>query len=160
MAQLKDFLEMISKHISDKEGVYSRTALRLGIENKPTATHKDNMIKLAKEVFEPLRAYVGGPIKINSFYRSPELNKAIGGSSKSQHCHGQAMDIDDTFGRMTNAEMFHFIRDNLDYDQMIWEFGDDDNPDWVHVSYVSPEENRQRCLLAYKDGGKTKYSII
>ena len=151
---------MISKHISDKEGVYSRTALRLGIENKPTATHKDNMIKLANEVFEPLRAYVGGPIKINSFYRSPELNKAIGGSSKSQHCHGQAMDIDDTFGRMTNAEMFHFIRDNLDYDQMIWEFGDDDNPDWVHVSYVSPEENRQRCLLAYKDSGKTKYSII
>ena len=70
------------------------------------------------------------------------------------------MDIDDTFGRMTNAEMFHFIRDNLDYDQMIWEFGDDDNPDWVHVSYVSPEQNRQRCLLAYKDNGKTKYSVI
>ena len=151
---------MISKHISDKEGVYSRTALRLGIENKPTVTHRDNMVKLANEVFEPLRAYVGGPIKINSFYRSPELNKAIGGSSKSQHCHGQAMDIDDTFGRITNAEMFNFIRDNLDYDQMIWEFGDDDNPDWVHVSYVSPQENRQRCLLAYKYNGKTKYSVI
>jgi len=151
---------MISKHISDKEGVYSRTALRLGIENKPTVTHRDNMVKLANEVFEPLRAYVGGPIKINSFYRSPELNKAIGGSSKSQHCHGQAMDIDDTFGRVTNAEMFNFIRDNLDYDQMIWEFGDDDNPDWVHVSYVSPQENRQRCLLAYKYNGKTKYSVI
>ena len=151
---------MISKHISDKESVYSRTALRLGIDNTPTIKHKDNMIKLAEEVFEPLRAYVGGPIKINSFYRSPELNKAIGGSSKSQHCHGQAMDIDDTFGRMTNAEMFHFIRDNLDYDQMIWEFGDDDNPDWVHVSYVSPKDNRQRCLLAYKYNGKTKYSVI
>ena len=151
---------MISKHISDKESVYSRTALRLGIDNTPTVKHRDNMIKLAEEVFEPLRAYVGGPIKINSFYRSPELNKAIGGSSKSQHCHGQAMDIDDTFGRMTNAEMFNFIRDNLDYDQMIWEFGDDDNPDWVHVSYVSPEKNRQRCLLAYKYNGKTKYSVI
>ncbi len=151
---------MISKHISDKESVYSRTALRLGIDNTPTVKHRDNMIKLAKEVFEPLRTYVGGPIKINSFYRSPELNKAIGGSSKSQHCHGQAMDIDDTFGRMTNAEMFHFIRDNLDYDQMIWEFGDDDNPDWVHVSYVSPKDNRQRCLLAYKYNGKTKYSVI
>jgi len=151
---------MISKHISDKESVYSRTALRLGIDNTPTVKHRDNMVKLAEEVFEPLRAYVGGPIKINSFYRSPELNKAIGGSTKSQHCHGQAMDIDDTFGRMTNAEMFNFIRDNLDYDQMIWEFGDDDNPDWVHVSYVSPEENRQRCLLAYKYNGKTKYSVI
>ena len=151
---------MISKHISDKEGVYSRTALRLGIENIPTVTHRDNMVKLANEVFEPLRAYVGGPIKINSFYRSPELNKAIGGSSKSQHCHGQAMDIDDTFGRCTNAEMFEFIRENLDFDQMIWEFGDDNNPDWVHVSYVSPEENRQRCLLAYKYNGKTKYSVM
>jgi|TARA_R100000081_G_C4752075_1_gene134955 zinc D-Ala-D-Ala carboxypeptidase len=151
---------MISKHISNKESVYSRTALRLGIDNTPTEEHKENMVKLAEEVFEPLRAYVGGPIKINSFYRSPELNKAIGGSSKSQHCHGQAMDIDDTFGRMTNAEMFEFIREHLDFDQMIWEFGDDDNPDWVHVSYVSPKENRQRCLLAYKDNGKTKYSII
>ena len=151
---------MISKHISDKESVYSRTALRRGIDNTPTKEHKYNMIKLAEEVFEPLRSYVGGPIKINSFYRSPDLNKAIGGSSKSQHCHGQAMDIDDTYGRMTNAEMFQFIRENLDYDQMIWEFGSDDNPDWVHVSYVSPKENRQRCLLAYKDNGKTKYSII
>ena len=151
---------MISKHISDKESVYSRTALRRGIDNTPTKEHKDNMIKLAEEVFEPLRSYVGGPIKINSFYRSPDLNKAIGGSSKSQHCHGQAMDIDDTCGRMTNAEMFQFIRENLDYDQMIWEFGSDDNPDWVHVSYVSPKENRQRCLLAYKDNGKTKYTVI
>jgi len=118
------------------------------------------MIKLAEEVFEPLRAYVGGPIKINSFYRSPKLNKAIGGSSKSQHCHGQAIDIDDTYGKMTNAEMFKFIRENLDYDQMIWEFGNDDNPDWVHVSYVSKQDNRQRCLLAYKNNGKTKYSVI
>jgi len=151
---------MISKHISNKESVYSRTALRLDIDNTPTQEHKNNMVKLAEEVFEPLRAYVGGPVKINSFYRSPDLNKAIGGSSKSQHCHGQAIDIDDTYGRMTNAEMFQFIRENLDYDQMIWEFGNDDNPDWVHVSYVSPKENRQRCLLAYKDEGKTKYAVI
>ena len=151
---------MISKHISDKEGVYSRTALRRGIDNTPTKEHKANMVKLAEEVFEPLRSYVGGPIKINSFYRSPKLNKAIGGSSKSQHCNGQAIDIDDTFGRMTNAEMFEFIREHIDFDQMIWEFGDDDNPDWVHVSYVSSKENRRRCLLAYKDNGKTKYDII
>jgi len=151
---------MISKHISDKESVYSRTALRLGIDNTPTEEHRDNMVKLAEEVFEPLRAYVGGPIKINSFYRSPELNKAIGGSSKSQHCHGQAIDIDDTFGRMSNAEMYEFIKENLDYDQMIWEFGDDNNPNWVHVSYVSPQENRNRCLKAYKEKGKTKYMVI
>ena len=151
---------MISKHISDKEGVYSRTAIRLDIDNTPTKEHKENMIKLAEEIFEPLRAYVGGPIKINSFYRSPKLNKAIGGSTKSQHCHGQAMDIDDTFGRMTNAEMYDFIKEHLDFDQMIWEFGNDNNPDWVHVSYVSPEQNRNRCLQAYKENNKTKYKII
>ena len=151
---------MISKHISDKEGVYSRTAIRLNIDNVPNEKQLANMKLLAENIFEPLRAYVGGPIKINSFFRSPELNKAIGGSGKSQHCHGQAIDIDDTFGRMTNAEMFEFIREHLDFDQMIWEFGNDDNPDWVHVSYVSEEDNRNRCLLAYKDNGKTKYSVI
>ena len=151
---------MISKHISDKEGVYSRTALRLDIDNTPTKEHKQNMVKLAEEVFEPLRSYVGGPIKINSFYRSPKLNKAIGGSTKSQHCNGQAIDIDDTFGRATNAEMYRFIKDHLDFDQIIWEFGNDKNPNWVHVSYVSPQENRNRCLKAYKENNKTKYKII
>ena len=150
---------MISKHISDKEGVYSRTALRRGIDNTPTKEHKVNMVELAENIFEPLRMYVGGPIKINSFYRSPELNKAIGGSSKSQHCNGQAIDIDDTFGRMTNAEMYRFIKDHLDFDQMIWEFGNDKNPNWVHVSYVG-KENRNRCLKAYKEKGKTKYMVI
>jgi hypothetical protein len=151
---------MISQHISDKEGVYSRTALRLGIKNKPNKEQLANMKLLAEEVFEPLRMYANGPIKINSFFRSPELNKAIGGSTKSQHCHGQAIDLDDTYGHLTNAEMFEFIREHLDFDQMIWEFGNDDNPDWVHVSYVSPKDNRNRCLLAYKDNGKTKYSVI
>jgi hypothetical protein len=150
----------ISKHISYKEGVYSRTATRLGIKNNPNAEQMKNMITIAEEVFEPLRAYVGGPIKINSFFRSPELNKAIGGSGKSQHCHGQAIDLDDTFGRCTNAEMFEFIKKHLDFDQIIWEFGDEDNPDWVHVSYVSPEQNRNRCLQAYKENGKTNYKII
>ena len=150
----------ISKHISYKEGVYSRTATRLGIKNNPNAEQMKNMVAIAEEVFEPLRAYVGGPIKINSFFRSPELNKAIGGSTKSQHCHGQAIDLDDTFGRCTNAEMFEFIKNNLDFDQIIWEFGDDDNPDWVHVSYVSPDQNRNRCLQAYKEKGKTNYKII
>jgi len=150
----------ISKHISYKEGVYSRTAMRRGIKNNPNAEQMENMVAIAEEVFEPLRVWVGGPIKINSFFRSPELNKAIGGSTKSQHCHGQAIDLDDTFGRATNAEMFEFIKKYLDFDQIIWEFGDDENPDWVHVSYVSPDQNRNRCLKAYKKEGKTCYKII
>jgi len=151
---------MISNHISYREGVYSTTAKRLGLDNTPDDEQLNNMELIAHEIFEPLRTYVGGPIKINSFFRSPKLNKAIGGSSKSQHCKGQAMDIDDTFGRMTNAEMYYFIKDHLDFDQIIWEFGDDDNPDWVHVSYVSPEKNRNRCLKAYRKKGKTQYKII
>ena len=140
--------------------MYSRTATRLDINNKPNDDQMQNMCLIAEEVFEPLRVWVGGPIKINSFFRSPELNKAIGGSTKSQHCHGQAIDLDDTFGRATNAEMYEFIRKYLDFDQMIWEFGDDDNPSWVHVSYVSEDKNRNRCLKAYKENGKTKYAVI
>ena len=151
---------MISKNISYKEGVYSRTATRLNIDNKPNDDQMQNMCLIAEEVFEPLRVWVGGPIKINSFFRSPKLNKAIGGSTKSQHCHGQAIDLDDTFGRATNAEMYEFIKKYLDFDQMIWEFGNDDNPSWVHVSYVSEEKNRNRCLKAYKENGKTKYMVI
>jgi len=151
---------MISGHISYKESVYSRTATRLNINNEPNDQQMDNMSLIAEEVFEPLRMWVGGPVKINSFFRSPELNKAIGGSTKSQHCHGQAIDLDDTFGRATNAEMFEFIKKHLNFDQMIWEFGDDDNPNWVHVSYVSEKKNRNRCLKAYKEQGKTKYAVI
>ena len=152
--------DKISKHISYREGVYSITATRLGLDNEPNDEQLANMELVAEEVFEPLRAWVGGPIKINSFFRSPKLNKAIAGSSKSQHCKGQAIDIDDTFGRATNAEMYHFIKEYLKFDQMIWEFGDDDNPDWVHVSYVSESKNRNRCLKAYKENGKTKYKVI
>ena len=151
---------MISKHISYKEGVYSRTALRKDIDNTPGDDQLYFMEIIAEKIFEPLRENVGGPIKINSFYRSPELNKAIGGSTTSQHCKGQAMDIDDTFGRMSNAEMYHWIKENLDFDQMIWEFGNDDNPAWIHISYVSPEKNRNRCLKAYKENKKTKYKTI
>jgi hypothetical protein len=151
---------MISKHISYKEGVYSNTATRRGIDNTPNDEQLDNMELIANEVFEPLRVWVDGPIKINSFFRSPDLNTAIGGSSKSQHCKGQAMDIDDTFGKATNAEMYNFIKENLDFDQMIWEFGSDDNPNWVHVSYVSEDNNRRRCLKAYKENNKTKYKVI
>ena len=153
-------MENISKHISYREATRSNTALRRGIENIPDVEELENMKLIAEKVFEPLRKWVGGPIKINSFYRSPELNVAIGGSKKSQHCHGQAIDIDDTYGHRSNASMFHHLRYSLDYDQIIWEFGDDKNPAWVHVSYVSEEKNRHRCLQAYKENGKTKYKVI
>ncbi len=153
-------MKKISNHISYKEGIYSATALRRGIENNPNEIQLANMKVLAEKIFEPLRIYVGGPIKINSFFRSAELNTAIGGSKTSQHCKGQAMDIDDTFGKMSNAKMYDWIKDNLDFDQMIWEFGNDDNPNWVHVSYVSPEKNRQVCLKAYKQNGRTRYMVI
>jgi hypothetical protein len=151
---------MISEHISKKEATFSATATRRGIDNTPGEYELQNMELIAEKVFEPLRKHVNGPIKINSFYRSKELNQAIGGSSKSQHCQGRAMDLDDTYGYMSNADMYKYIKDNLDYDQMIWEFGTEENPDWVHVSYVDADSNRKRCLQAYKEDGKTKYKVI
>ena len=151
---------MISEHISKKEATFSATATRRGIDNTPGEYELQNMELIAEKVFEPLRKHVNGPIKINSFYRSEELNQAIGGSSKSQHCQGRAMDLDDTYGYMSNADMYQYIKANLDYDQMIWEFGTDQNPDWVHVSYVDADSNRKRCLKAYKEDGKTKYMVI
>jgi len=150
----------ISKHISYKEATRSATALRLGIENIPNEYQLQNMEMVAKKVFEPLREAVDAPIKINSFFRCEELNKAIGGSSKSQHCQGRAIDIDDIYGHVSNAFMYYYIKDNLDFDQLIWEFGTDDSPDWVHVSYVDEDSNRKRCLKAYREDGKTKYIDI
>ena len=151
---------MISNHISEKEATKSITALRLGIDNTPDGNILSNMKLLADNIFEPLREYVGGPIKVNSMYRSEALNKAIGGSSKSQHCDGKAFDLDDIYGHKTNAGMFNYIKDNLSFDLMIWEFGDDNNPDWVHVSYVSESINRNKILKAVRDKGKTKYIDI
>jgi len=154
-------IKMISKHISYKEAVYSNTALRKGIDNTPEDDQLHFMEIIAEKVFEPLREHVGHPIKINSFYRGPQLNKAIGGSLTSQHCKGQAIDIDDSYGNATNAYMYNWIKENLDFDQMIWEFGTDENPDWVHVSFVNEGENRNRCLLAYRKEGsrKTYYKL-
>ena len=152
--------DRISKHLSLKEATRSNTATRLEIKNEPRELDLVRMIEIAEKVFEPLREWVDGPIKVNSFYRSPELNSAIGGSKNSQHCIGCALDIDDTFGHKTNAQMFDYIKNNLDYDQIIWEFGDDDNCDWVHVSYISEDANRRRLLKATKINGKTNYQII
>ena len=92
--------------------------------------------------------------------RVEKLNQAIGGSSRSQHCQGRAIDLDDTYGYMTNAQMYNYIKKNLDFDQLIWEFGTEENPDWVHVSYVDGDSNRKRCLQAYKNEGKTAYKVI
>ena len=151
----------ISDHITYAEAIHSQTAKRKGIDNTPNPNQIEAMKLLAEKVFEPLREWVGGPIKVNSFFRSPDLNTAIGGSKTSQHCKGQAIDIDDVYGYKTNSEMYHWIKENLSFDQMIWEFGTDTQPNWVHVSYVSEENNRNRCLKAYKDDmGRTKYKAI
>ena len=153
-------MERISEHISYKEAIKSNTAMRLDIDNTPDPYEITNMHGLAANIFEPLREWVDGPIKISSFFRCTDLNRAIGGSNRSQHCQGRAIDIDDTYGRKTNAEMYAYIKDNLDFDQIIWEFGNDVNPDWVHISYVSANENRGRCLKARRVRGKAVYSII
>jgi len=150
----------ISDHITYAEAIHSNTAKRKSIDNTPNEVQVLSMKLLAEKIFEPLRKWVGGPIKVNSFFRSVTLNEAIGGAASSQHCKGQAIDIDDVYGRKTNAEMYKWIQENLDYDQMIWEFGTDTQPNWIHVSYVSKEENRNKCLKAYKEHGKTKYKVI
>ena len=153
-------MEKISDHVSYKEGVRSNTATRLNINNTPSDYTITNMVGVAINIFEPLRKYVGGPVKINSFYRCRDLNEAIGGSERSQHCDGRAVDLDDTFGHKTNAQMFNYIKNNLNYDQLIWEFGTEDNPDWIHVSYVSKDQNRGRALKASKVNSRTSYQAI
>ena len=153
-------MKNISKHISYKEGIFSATAIRYGIDNTPNDCELKAMMVLAEKVFEPLREHFGVPIKINSFFRCKALNKKVGGSPTSQHVKGEAVDLDDTFGGVTNAEMFQYIVDNLDYDQIIWEFGNDKNPDWVHVSYVSPDKNRRIKLRAIRRNGRTSYVRI
>ena len=150
----------ISDHITYAEAIHSTTAKRKQIDNTPNQTQVDAMKLLAEKIFEPLRKIVGGPIKVNSFFRSVALNETIGGVASSQHCKGQAIDIDDVYGYKSNAEMYKWVKENLDFDQMIWEFGTDMQPNWIHISYVSEEENRNKCLKAYKEDRKTKYKII
>ena len=148
---------MISKHISYHEGTYSQTGVRRDLDNTPDDKQLKRMEEVAENLFEPLREWVGGPIKINSFFRGEPVNTAIGGSRTSQHMKGQGIDIDDTFGHKTNAEMYHYIKDNLDFDQMVWEFGTDENPNWLHVSWVSHRKNRKKLTIAKKVSGRTKY---
>jgi len=153
----------LSKNLTLAECLRSNTAKRLGIKNEP---HDDwvveNLRAIAEHVFQPCRDHFGVPIYVSSGYRSPELNREIGGSNRSQHMEGRALDLDaDVFGGITNSELFNYIKENLDFDQMVWEFGDADNPDWVHVSFVYGGVNRKRCLKACRnDKGETYYEVI
>jgi hypothetical protein len=148
----------LSNYLSLAEVTRSDTAKRKGISNEPTAEHLENMKTIAVEVFDKVREYFGVPIFVSSGYRSAALNKAIGGSSTSDHNLGRALDLDqDGHGNgVTNADVFKFIKDNLEFDQLIWEFGTDKNPDWVHVGYRKGA-NRKQILKAVREGGKTKY---
>jgi hypothetical protein len=147
----------LSKNLALSEVTRSETAKRRGISNMPTPEHIENFKKLAENVFQPIRDHFGVPIRISSGYRSKELNAAIGGSSSSQHCKGEAIDIDMDGTTVTNKQIFDFVKANVNFDQMIWEFGTDANPDWVHVSYNSDGAQRKQILKAVKAGNATKY---
>jgi hypothetical protein len=147
----------LSENLSLAEVMRSETAKRKGVSNMPTPEHIENFKKLAENIFQPIRKHFGKPIHISSGYRSAALNKAIGGASSSQHCTGEAIDIDMDGTAITNAEIFNYIKNNLSFDQLIWEFGTDKNPDWVHVSYESTGKQRKQILKAVKQGGKTNY---
>ena len=141
-------MKRISKHISYKEAVGSNYAKQKGIKNKPNEEQVENMKLLAEEVFEPLREWVDAPIKVNSMFRCLELNTALKGSKTSSHMKGEAMDIT-SMGGKSNLEMFHYIKDNLCFDQLIWEFGKE--PKWLHVSF-NKDNNRKQVLVTKKRG--------
>lgn len=136
----------ITKHLSYYEATHSATAVKHKINNQPNEVQLILIERLASAVFEPLREWCGHPIKINSLFRSEELNIKIKGAKNSQHLclNGAAMDLS-SLGKKTNAELFNYIKDNLEFDQLIWEYGTDKNPDWVHVSY-NQGKNRKQIL--------------
>jgi zinc D-Ala-D-Ala carboxypeptidase len=149
----------ISEHLDLSELTRSDSAKRNGISNMPTPEHIENFKLLAEKVFEPIRKHFGVPINISSGYRSKELNAKIGGSATSQHSSGEAIDIDmdGSANGVTNRMVFDYIKDNLVFDQLIFEFGSKEAPDWVHVSYESTGKQRKQILRAVKTGGKTSY---
>lgn len=144
----------LSNNFSLAEMTRSSTATKKGIDNTPNGAQIENLLILCDNVLQPLRDALG-PIVISSGFRSVKLNTAIGGSSSSQHCalKGAASDID--LG-LLNAKVFNYIKSNLIWDQLIWEFGSDDCPSWVHVSF-NEGHNRKQILKAIKKDGKTKY---
>jgi hypothetical protein len=147
----------ISEHITYAEATVSNKAKQLGISNTPNERELKAMKLLAEKVFEPLRKWYGKPIQVTSFFRSAKINKAIGGVQRgntvSQHARGEAVDIDTT---SDNRKLFDYIKDNLPFDQLIWENGDDNTPAWVHVSY-SETHNRKQVLRAVRKNDKTVY---
>jgi len=149
----------LSEHLDLAEVTRSDLAKRKGIDNTPTPEHLENFKKLAQNIFEPIRKNFAVPIHISSGYRSKALNTAIGGSLTSQHCSGEAIDIDmdGSANGVTNKMVFDFIKSHLNFDQLIWEYGTKDAPDWVHVSFESNGKQRKQILRAIKSGGKTAY---
>ena len=151
---------VISEHLTLAELIRSESAKRNGISNMPPLEHIANLKELAENIFEPIRVNFRCPILISSGYRSKELNAKIGGSNTSQHSLGQAIDIDmdGTSYGVENEEIFYYIKDKLPFDQLIWEFGTDKNPAWVHVSYS--DRHRRQVLKATKLNGTTNYKNI
>lgn len=149
----------LSEHLDLSEVIRSESAKRNGISNMPIEAHIANLKLLAENIFQPIRNNFRCPIHISSAYRSIELNRIIKGSLTSQHCTGEAIDIDmdGTPNGVTNKMVFDYIKNNLEFDQLIWEFGNDDNPDWVHVSYESTGKQRKQVLKAIRNNGKTQY---
>ena len=143
----------LSKNLTLGEATKSHTAIKYGISNKPSGDHLSNLIQIASKIFQPVRDHFQKPIIVSSGYRSQALNDIIGGASGSQHSKGEALDLD---GSVENFLIFEYIKNNLEFDQLIWEFGDDENPDWVHVSYKS-EKNRGEVLQAVRQNGRVIY---
>ena len=149
-------MQLISAHVTYAEATVTST----GLKNDPGPNELYAMHRIALEVFEPLRLWVGGPIKINSFYRSPEVNRKVGGSKTSQHVKGEAMDLDMDLvsgAKKTNAEVFKYIWSSLPFDQLIYEHGDSKNPAWVHVSLSAKGKQRRQVLKAVRTSQGTKY---
>ena len=149
----------LSEHLDLSEVIRSESAKRNGISNMPTEQHIANLKLLAEKIFQPIRNNFRCPIHISSAYRSIELNRAVKGSLTSQHCTGEAIDVDmdGTPNGVTNKMVFNYIKDNLEFDQLIWEFGTNENPDWVHVSYESTGKQRKQVLKAIRVNGSTQY---
>lgn len=153
----------LSKHLSLEEVTISDTAKRLGIKNEPTEQHISNLELLAENIFEPIREHFNVPIYVSSGYRSKKLNDAVPGSSKtSQHSKGEALDLDQDGhnSKVTNKDIFEFIKGNLEFDQLIWEFGDKFHPDWVHVSFSTTKKQRKQVLQSIRTKGVVTYKII
>lgn len=131
-------------------------AKRRSIKNEPNTTELENIKAVAINIYDPLREHFQKSIYIESFYRGAIYNKAIGGAKYSQHRLGQAVDLDDDLGGITTSEIFYYIVNNLEFDQIIWEFGDGVNPGWVHVSY-NKAKNRKRITLAHRVKNTSKY---